>query len=73
MNYLLDEGHYNASRYPLARLWTEARSARRRMVNRVETDAVVMQAVIGAALSKKGARHLKALLKKLRDSDGSGA
>jgi len=29
-----------------------------------------MQAVIGAALSKKGASHLKATLKKLRESDG---
>lgn len=29
-----------------------------------------MQAVIGSALSKKGASHLKAVLKKLRETDG---
>jgi hypothetical protein len=40
------------------------------MVNAIETDAVVMQAVIGSALSKKGASHLKSVLKKLRDSHG---
>lgn len=31
---------------------------------------MVMQAVIGSALSKKGAAHLKATLKRLRDKDG---
>lgn len=31
---------------------------------------MVMQAVIGSALSKKGASNLKNVLKKLRDSDG---
>lgn len=34
---------------------------------------MVMQAVIGSALSKKGASHLKAVLKKLREDGDGGA
>jgi hypothetical protein len=40
------------------------------LVNRIDTDAMVMQAVIGSVLSKKGGAHLKDVLKKLRESDG---
>lgn len=67
------EGHQRANRYPLCRVWAEADIARRRTVNRIETDAIVMQAVIGSALSKKGATHLKDVLKKLRKSYGGAS
>lgn len=73
VSLLQSQGHSRAHRYPLARVWAEADTARRRMVNAVETDALVMQAVIGSALSKKGAAHLKALLKKLKDRAYGGA
>jgi hypothetical protein len=43
------------------------------MVNRVEIEASVMQGVVGSVLSKKGAKHLKDTLKKLRDSDGGAS
>jgi len=52
-------------------VWAEARIARRRWTNRIETDAVVMQAVVGTVMGgKKGVSHLKATLKKLREADG---
>lgn len=66
-------GHSNAARYPLAVVWSEARSARRRWVNRVEIEAAVMQGVVGSVLSKKGAKQLKDTLKKLRESDGGAS
>jgi hypothetical protein len=44
------------------------------MVNRIDTDAIVMQAVVGTVLGgKKGSAHLKATLKKLREGDDGGA
>lgn len=73
MNYLAEIGHSNAARYPLAVVWSEARIARRRWVNRVEIDASVMQGVIGSVLSKKGAKQLKDTLKRLRESDGGAS
>jgi hypothetical protein len=73
VNYLISEGHRNAASYPLAVVWAEARSARRRWVNRVEIEASVQQGVIGSVLSKKGAKQLKDTLKQLRESDGGAS
>jgi hypothetical protein len=70
---LISEGHEHAAAYPLAVVWAEARSARRRWVNRVEIDASVMQGVVASVLSKKGAKQLKDTLKKLRESDGGAS
>jgi hypothetical protein len=71
VNFLLSEGHRLPNRYPLARVWAEARTARRRIVNRIETDAAIMHAIVGTVLGgKKGAAHFKATMKKLRDGDG---
>ena len=66
-------GHAKASRYPLARVWSEARTARRRMVNQLETEAVVMQSAIGSVISKKGHDAFKATLKRLREGGDGGA
>jgi hypothetical protein len=73
VNYLLELGHADAGRYPLARVWSEARIARRRRVNHIEIDASVMQGVVGSVLSKKGAKQLKDTLKQLRESDGGAS
>jgi hypothetical protein len=69
----MELGHPDAGRYPFARVWNEARTARRRRVNHIEIDATVMQGVIGSVLSKKGAKHLKDTLKRLRESDGGAS
>lgn len=73
MNYLLECGHVGAARYPFGRVWNEARTARRRMVNRVEIDAMVMQGVVASVLSKKGAKQLRDTLKRLREDDGGAS
>jgi hypothetical protein len=73
VNYLLESGHVGAARYPLARVWNEARTARRRKVNALETDALLMQATIGSVLSKKGQAEFKRTLKRLRESGDGGA
>lgn len=66
---LLSEGHTQARRYPLAFLWSEARIARQRINNRAVQDALVMQAVIGTILDKKGPGNLRKLLKEIENSD----
>jgi hypothetical protein len=68
---LYSEGHPLAGRYTFARLWSEAAIARRRIRNRIETDATMMHAIVGTVLGgKKGHANYKAALKTLRDSDG---
>lgn len=62
---LLSEGHAAAWRYPLGKLWSEARFVRERWVGRTSTEAVVMQAAIVSALA--GGKHLKDVLEDLRD------
>jgi hypothetical protein len=73
VNYLLECGHDDAGRYTFARVWNEARSARRRKVNQLETEALLMQSVIGSCLSKDGQRHFRDTLKRLKESGDGGA
>lgn len=63
----------DAARYTFSRVWSEARTARRRKVNQLETEALVMQSVIGSALSKKGQKHFKDTLKRLKEGGDGGA
>lgn len=67
MSLLLAEGHADARRYPLAMVWSEARIVRRRVNDRISTEAVLMQTAIVAALA--GGKHLTEALKDLRDGD----
>ncbi|OOH27539.1 hypothetical protein B0B32_00050 [Pseudomonas aeruginosa] len=67
---LLSEGHADARRYPLAVLWSEARIVRQRHNARAVQDAAVMEAVIGAVISRrKGQTTLNTLLKRILNSD----
>lgn len=42
------------------------------MVNRLETEALLMQSVIGSALSKEGQAHLRDTLKRLKEGGDAG-
>lgn len=53
----------------MAYLWSEVRIARQRINNRAVQDALVMQAVIGTILDKKGPGNLRKLLKEIENSD----
>lgn len=66
---LLAEGHTCARRYPLSFMWSEVRIARQRINNKAVQDALVMQAVIGTILDKKGPKNLQKLLKEIENSD----
>lgn len=67
MSLLLSEGHAHAARYPVAKVWGEARMVRKRHAARLTTEAVLQQAVIMSCLAKEGGEHLQAVLKELED------
>jgi len=50
-------------------MWSEVRIARQRINNKAVQDALVMQAVIGTVLDKKGPKNLQKLLKEIENSD----
>jgi len=63
---LLAEGHVNARRYPIATVGLEADIARRRINNRMVTEATLMQACVGTVMGgKEGTRHFNSLIKEL--------
>ena len=63
---MLAEGHVHAQRYTLATVGYEADIARRRINNRIVTEATLMQACVGTVMGgKEGARHFNKLIKEL--------
>lgn len=68
VNLLIAEGHVHAGRYPLARVWSEAKLCRQRIGDRIATEGLMMKTVIGAALSGKNTAY-NALAKRLRRGD----
>lgn len=69
MSLLLSNGHLHARQYPLTVVWSESRIIRQRDNSRAVQDALVMQAVIGAVLTKAGDKHLDNLLGKIGNGD----
>lgn len=67
MGLLLAEGHTDARLYPVAAVWNEARYARRRINDKITTEAVLMHATIVQALA--GGEHLNTALEKLRNGE----
>lgn len=80
MSLLLSEGHPHAPRYPLVRLWWEARIVRERLMERMALEATLshasMSALVESVYSKKGAqrpanKQFQELLKRLTDGEAS--
>jgi hypothetical protein len=67
VSLLLSEGHLEARFYPVGMVWGEVGFVRRRIHDRISTDAVVMQATIASVLV--GGDHLKEVLEKLRHGE----
>lgn len=67
MSLLLSEGHPEAERYPIAVVWSEARLVRQRDVQRIKTEAVVMQGVIASAFG--GSKALQEIFRTLDDGE----
>lgn len=58
-----------AGRYPIGRLWTEAKIVKDRINAKSAQDALLMQAAIGSILDEKAAKHFKELIGKIQDGD----
>lgn len=69
MSLLLSAGHADATRYPIAVVWSEARIVRQRNASRTKVEAVTMQAVIASILSKQGGKLLKETLARMDEHD----
>lgn len=71
MSLLLSEGHANANKYPIAKVWYEGQLVRERVNARISSEVVLMHAAIVAVASPKGkgVEHFKKLLRKLRNGD----
>lgn len=67
MSLLLSEGHRDASLYPVAVVWSEARIVRERHARRMQAEAVVMQTTIASMFSKEGIKAFEKLLKRMDD------
>ncbi len=63
VSLLLANGHAHAQRYPIARVWWEARLARQRDVRRMSTEAALMHACIASVLA--GGDELNKALERL--------
>ena len=62
---LLGAGQRDARRYPLGRLSFEASLVRERANQQSVTEAVLIQAAIGSALSKEGSKNFKTIIEGL--------
>jgi hypothetical protein len=67
VSLLLAEGHTEARHYPIGMVWAEQGFVRRRIHDRMATEAAVMQATIASVLV--GGEHLKEVLEKLRHGE----
>lgn len=66
---LLANGHPHARLYPLPILWTEAALVVERINNAEVTTALLVQAAIGSAVSKPGAKHFQQMIERLTDGE----
>lgn len=71
VSLLLSEGHRNANRYALAKVWYEAQIVRERVNSRIATEVTLMHAAMVAIMSPKkaGQQNLTKQLKELRDGN----
>jgi hypothetical protein len=69
VSLLLSEGHFYASDYPIAVVWSESRIVRQRNAMRVKLETSLMQMVIGSVFDKKAGKQLSDILKRLDESD----
>jgi hypothetical protein len=71
VSLLFSEGHHNANRYPIARVWYETQIVNERVNNRIATETTLMHAAMVAVVAPKGAgnKQLQKLLKGLRDGN----
>lgn len=67
MSLLLSEGHTEADRYPLAKVWSEVYLARERIRDRISQETVLMHAAMVDVLGGKST--LKNTLEKMRDGE----
>lgn len=71
VSLLLANGHVNASRYPIARVWYEAQLVTERVNNQTLTEVTLLHAAMVAIMSPKGdgVRNLNKLMGKLRNGN----
>jgi hypothetical protein len=71
VSLLLSEGHANANRYSLAKVWYETQIVRERVNSRLASEVTLMHAAMVSIASPKsaGQQNLKKLLKGLRDGN----
>lgn len=71
VSLLLSEGHLNATRYALAKVWYEAQIVRERVNNRIATEVTLMHTAMVAIMSPKGkgVTNLNKQLKRLQNGD----
>ncbi len=62
------EGHPEAMKYPLSKLWIEVELAQERVNGRIATEATLMQAVVAMAVNpKRGSKVFEELMRDLTD------
>ncbi|HJV26859.1 MAG TPA: hypothetical protein VJ673_14315 [Aromatoleum sp.] len=66
---MLEFGHAAAMRYPLARVWTEARIVRERQAGRKRLDAVIQQMTVASVISSKSGKQFQKLIAQLDRCD----
>lgn len=69
MSLLLSAGHVEATRYTLAKVWSESRIVRQRHASRMKMEALLIQQVIATNFSKKAGKQLNDTLKDLDEHD----
>lgn len=62
---LIEHGHSQARRYPLAMLWEESQLVVERINQMEVTRAILLQHAAGSIVSKKGQKAFQKLLKEL--------
>lgn len=69
VSLLLGHGHHNASRYPVARIFTEAELVRERLDADAVRDAVLLQMAVGSLLDKSTAQDFSKRVKEMIGGD----
>lgn len=67
VSLLFAEGHVNANRYPLSKVWFEARIARTRINGMLASEVTLMHAAMVAIMSSKGKEGVNNLNKQLKE------
>ena len=71
MSLLLSEGHQNAAKYPIGKVWYEVEIVKERVNALISTEVTLLHAAMVAVVSPKGkgVTHFKKLLKELRNGN----